>query len=333
VIRPPKGKVIFIAGQCADELGGRPEVGLGNGYLDHIDRRPGGFTMYCSIAQDFTPLQELTDVCNIEALRNSVLHLSVCWISDNDPTPKENNRAITRGAFDQNIDRLGQWCATQQRPILMRIGYEFDRGLPTPDFHYDPAYFAHGFARIVDRLGRAGADNVSTVMASTNFPSLIKPLTPESFSRFYPGDEYVDWLGCSMWNPGDVDKTILSEARRRGKPVLLAETTPVKFNIGQSGYFPFYWGKPVKIRPSDIWDRWHQPMIDFIEVNIDVIGAWHYIAANWAWDVLWNKIPPFVNCDARPWANSQFLEIWNQHMNSSPFLQASEGLFSELGYS
>lgn len=141
-----------------------------------------------------------------------MLHLSVSWISDFGPTTRENNRAITRGAFDDNIDRLGQWCAGQPRPILMRIGYEFDRGIPTPDFHYDPRYFADAFRRIVDRLAIAGARNVSTVMASTNFPSLIKPLTAESFNRYYAGDEYVDWLGCSMWNPTDVDKTMLNEA-------------------------------------------------------------------------------------------------------------------------
>jgi hypothetical protein len=333
VIRPPAGKVLFIAGQGADQLGGRAADGLGNGYLDHMGTKPGGFTLYCSVAADFTPVDELARVCNLEALKNSVLHLSVSWISDFGDTTKDNNRAITKGAFDDNIDRLGQWCAGQRRPILMRIGYEFDRGLPTPDFHYDPLYFADAFRRIVDRLGVAGAQNVSTVMASTNFPSLIKPLTAESFNRFYAGDEYVDWLGCSMWNPTDVDKTMLNESRKRGKPVLLAETTPVKYNIGQSAFFPYYWGKPQIVLARHIWDGWHQPMIDFIKTNIDVIGAWHYIAANWASDVLWKDIPPFVNCDARPWANRQFLDIWNRQMNSPPFMQASERLFEELGYS
>jgi hypothetical protein len=332
-IRPPKGKILFIAGQGGDQLGGRPAEGMGDGYLDHMPIRPGGFTLYCSVAADFTPLDELDGVCQLDALKDSVLHLSVSWISDFSPTTKENNRAITQGAFDANIDRLGQWCAKQRRPILMRIGYEFDRGLPTPDFHYDPVYFADAFRRIVDRLAMAGAQNVSTVMASTNFPSLVKPLTAESFNRFYPGDDYVDWLGCSMWNPADVDKTILNEARRRGKPVLLAETTPVKYNIGQGAHFPYYWGKPQAMSAREIWNKWHQPMIDFIEANSDVIGGWHYIAANWASDTLWKDIPPFVNCDARPWANQEFLEIWNRKMNSPPFLQAFKGLLGELGYS
>ncbi len=107
----------------------------------------------------------------------------------------------------------------------------------------------------------------------------------------------------------------------------------MKFNIGRIAFFPYYWGKPRRASARQIWDGWHQQMIDFIEANIDVIGGWHYIAANWASDVLWKDIPPFVNCDARPWSNRQFLDIWNRHMNSPPFMQASERLFEELGYS
>jgi len=332
-IRPPAGQVLFIAGQGADQLGGRPAEGLGNGYLDNMPTRPGGFTLYCSVASDCTDLNDLARVSDLPALKDSVLHLSVSWISDFSPTSKDNNRAITTGAFDENIDQLADWCRRQPRPILMRIGYEFDRGLPTRDFHYDPAYFAQAFCRIVDRCRAAAADNVSSVLASTNFPSLVPPLTTESFNRFYPGDDYVDWLGCSMWNPTDVDTIILSESRKRGKPVLLAETTPIKYNIGETAHYPFCLGKPRKISAQAIWDGWHQPMIDFIRANIDVIGAWHYIAADWSTDSNWKCIPAFINCDARPWANPQFLQIWNKHMNSAPFLQASESLFRDLGCS
>ncbi|MGD0462641.1 MAG: hypothetical protein ABSB74_09140 [Tepidisphaeraceae bacterium] len=324
--------MLFIAGQGAAQLGGRPAEGLGNGYLDNMPTRPGGFTLYCSVASELD-LAGLSWVCDLPALKDSVLHLSVSWVADFDLSTKDNNRIITTGAFDENIDRLAQWCAAQPRPILMRLGYEFDRGFPIPDFHYDPVYFAHGFRRMVDRLRAAGADNVSTVLASTNFPSLSPALTTEAFNRFYPGDDYADWLGCSMWTPTDVDKIILSEARKRDKPVLLAETTPVKYNITKSAYYPYYLGKSEKVTAQAIWDGWHQPMIDFIQANSDVIGAWHYIAADWSAEPVWKWVPLFVNCDARPWGTPQFLEIWNNRMNSAPFLQTSASLFRDLGYS
>jgi hypothetical protein len=112
----------------------------------------------------------------------------------------------------------------------------------------------------------------------------------------------------------------------------LAETTPVKYNIGKGAYYPNYLGLSEKVSAQTIWDGWHQPMLDFIGANSDVIAGWHYIAADWSADAVWKMAPIFTNCDARPWATPEFLEIWNKHMNRAPFLQASENLFSELGY-
>jgi hypothetical protein len=330
-IRPPKGQVLFIAGQESAHLGGRPDEDLGDGYLDHVAARPGGFTLYSSIAV-MPNFPELGRVSDLPALRDSVLHLSISWVADFDWSTKGNNQAITTGAFDENIRLLAIWCAAQPRPILLRIGYEFDREVPFPNFHYDLAYFAQAFRRIVDRFRAEGAGNVYSVLASTNAPGFSPVLSTETFNRFYPGDDYVDWLGCSMWHPTDVDQVILSEARRRNKPVLLAETTPVKYNIGESAYYPAYMGLSQSLTAQAIWDGWHQPMIDFMRANSDVIAAWHYIAADWAADPNWKWIIPFMNCDARPWATPEFLEIWNRHMNAAPLLQGSASLFRELGY-
>jgi hypothetical protein len=74
-------------------------------------------------------------------------------------------------------------------------------------------------------------------------------------------------------------------------------------------------------------------MIDFIQANSDVIAAWHYIAADWSQDPAWNWLPLASDCDARPWGTPEFLEIWNRHMTAPPMMQASAGLFRELGYS
>jgi len=91
-----------------------------------------------------------------------------------------------------------------------------------------------------------------------------------------------------------VDRVILSEARTRHKPVLLAETTPVKFNIGHGKYYPNYIGQSQQLTPQQIWERWHQPMIDFIDANRDVIAGWHYIAADWAAESPWKWLPMWV---------------------------------------
>ncbi len=331
IFRPPPGKVLFIAGQGGAQVGGRPDLGCGDGYLDHMPLAPGGFTMYCNVDHP-VDLNGLTRYCSTPALRESMLHLSVGWVADFDKRTQRNNQAITTGEFDANIDGLARWCAAQPRPILLRIGYEFDRGVPFPNYHYDPAYFAEGFRRIVDRFRAAGATNVASVLASTNASPYSPSLTVEKFNQFYPGDDYVDWLGCSMWWPDGIDHVILSESRKRNKPVLLAETTPMKWNIGKGLYYPNYLLHSETRTAQQIWDGWHQPMIDFIKANSDVIAAWHYIAADWSKDDQWKWAFTFTNCDARPWASPEFLAIWNERMTQPPFIHASAGLFEQLAY-
>ena len=124
-----------------------------------------------------------------------------------------------------------------------------------------------------------------------------------------------------------MDHVIPGEARRRDQPVLLAETTPVKYNIAKGSYYPRYVGLSRAGGARGIWDGWHRPMMDFIEANSDLIAGWHYIAADWSADPTWRWVPLFANCDGRPWATPQLLVIWNRHVNSGPFLQASANLF------
>src|SRR5687767_7195008 len=51
IIRPLTRQVVFIAGQGARQLGGLPDEGFGDGYLDHMPIAPGGFTLYCDVSE------------------------------------------------------------------------------------------------------------------------------------------------------------------------------------------------------------------------------------------------------------------------------------------
>ena len=75
--------------------------------------------------------------------------------------------------------------------------------------------------------------------------------------------------------------------------MLLTETSPAKFNIGRCAYYPYYLGASKKLTPREIWNGWHQPMIDFIKANIDVIAAWYSIAADWEVESEWNWVCRF----------------------------------------
>jgi hypothetical protein len=335
-LRPPSGSVLLVAGQNESGLGAMAGA---DGYLDHVGVVPGGFTFYVALPDPPPPASNPT-IPGLEdgvglytalpALAHSVLHLSVPWVRDgasaitggaDAATQMAEQQAVLSGAQDPAIDHLARWCAGQSRPILLRLGYEFDR----PDY-YDPSLYAPAYRHIVDRFTALHVANVAFVFASSNLGGAT------DFDTYYPGDDYVDWLGFSMWNPAKPDAVMMTQARQRHKPVLLAETTPITWNIGRGLQTPILGSKGTAVTPAQIWSGWYQPMLSFIAANTDVVAGWHYISENWEADPQWSTDVLFASCDSRPYANAQLLAMWTQAIGRAPFLEASGQLFSTLGW-
>jgi hypothetical protein len=334
--RPPRGSVLLIAGQNALGLGATPGE---DGYLDHVSVVPAGFTFYVGLPDPPPPaanpaIPGLEDGVGLYTalplLDRSVLHLSVPWVKDgasaiaggvDRATQEAEQQAVLSGAQDPAIDHLASWCAAQRRPILLRLGYEFDR-----IDYYDPALYIPAFRHIVSRMRMNDAlDNVAFVFSSTNL------FGTTDFDAYYPGDAYVDWLGFSMWTPTHPDEVMMAEARKRDKPVLLAETTPVSYDIGQGLVTPILSTKGTSVTVDQIWSGWHAPMIAFIVENSDVIAGWHYISEDWRTDPQWGTNILFMDTDSRPYASPAFLARWTAAIQEAPFLNASPDLFAMLG--
>jgi len=332
--RPPAGSVLLIAGQNALGLGGIPGQ---DGYLDHVPIVPAGFTCYVGLPDPPPPASNpaipgLEDGVGVytalPALDASVLHLSVSWVKDGSSairggvdvaTQEAEQQAVLSGAQDPAIDHLAAWCAAQNRPILCRLGYEFDR----PQY-YDPSLYVPCYQHIVDRFRAQNAGNVAFVFASSNLGGAT------DFDQYYPGDDYVDWLGFSMWMPTKPDSVMMSEARQRNKPVLLAETTPITYDIGQGLVTPILTGKPMALTVDQIWQDWYEPIFAFIAANTDVVAALHYISEDWRTDPQWSTNVLFATCDSRPYANPAMLAKWNAAIQTAPFVNASPTLFASL---
>ena len=69
---------------------------------------------------------------------------------------------VIAGQFDYNIEKLAEVFKREDRPIYLRIGYEFDN----PDNHYDPVKYIMAYRYIVDKLHRLGVNNVAYVWHS-----------------------------------------------------------------------------------------------------------------------------------------------------------------------
>lgn len=103
---------------------------------------------------------------------------------------------IINGEMDDNIQTLIQYLesCTASR-IFLRIGYEFDN----PWFGFLPTSYEEAFRKIVLAcrmgLGAASKSKVKFVWHSWAAPrgENIRLID------FYPGDEYVDWIGVSIF--------------------------------------------------------------------------------------------------------------------------------------
>ena len=155
--------------------------------------------------------------CYLENTQNlitkPIVHLSISMEFNSEDK-------IAAGQSDALIKELVDFVAEfSQYPFLIRIGYEFEGSWNG----YDPENFKKAFIHIVDALRAKNLQNYAAVMASASMFASI-----ETWESYYPGDDYVDWVGYSFFNPKASDTApALEFARMHNKPVLIAEASPV----------------------------------------------------------------------------------------------------------
>lgn len=211
---------------------------------------------------------------------------------------------IIDGTYNDNIDKIGEWIKTVNRPVYMRIGYEFD----LPQNKYEPELYREAYRYIVDRW-RASGVKASYVWHSYGFLNAEKPMM-----GWYPGDEYVDWFGFSFFqafNDGNL-KWMTNRAKEHGKPMMLAEATP--FGIGT--------------RQGDgSWRRWFKPFFDAIE-KYDIEAAC-YINSSWEDMPMW-KGQGWG--DARVEEDIVVKEQWLKEISRNRFIRSDMELFKQIGF-
>ena len=140
---------------------------------------------------------------------------------------KPIDKYVTFGEYDKEIDHLVNTLNELDRPILIRIGFEFD----APWNGYTPVYYKQTFIRITTALRKAGV-NVTVWCSAGGETGKFKNLT--YIMSYYPGSEYVDWIGVNLFETKDFTSltqtspltTFLAKADELGKPVLIGESTP-----------------------------------------------------------------------------------------------------------
>ena len=316
---PPHGKVLMFVGQDNKSVGGTQK--WNDGYIDHIGV-PAGITHYVYFTEGKTSKLGYTfDQGHIDGLLTEATWgagpmCMECYLSDD--TFKDtivhlsismefgSEDEIAKGEHDHLIQELAQYLKKYQHmPFLIRIGYEYDGSWND----YDPENFKLAWKRIVDGLQQANVDNFATVLASSR-----RHIPRETWEAYWPGDDYVDWIGYSFWANESPHPVALDIAREKNKPVFIAEATPRGF------FLPL-------LKNGRVWDDWFRIFFDHVEANADVIKAVSYINANWDADPMWDGWG-----DTRIETNPKLMKKWQDLMSDQRYIHQTQGTYNLIRF-
>jgi Glycosyl hydrolase family 26 len=313
---PPAGKVLVFIGQDNASVGGTAKYK--DGYVDHVGV-PAGITHYVYFSEGWTnPFKRTFAKGSVAGLNTETewaagpMHqkayvdspvLDPCLMHVSISMEGNREDKVADGSLDHLIAEFVKFIADHpEHPFLIRIGYEFDG----PWNKYDPENFKKAFIRIVDALRAKKLTNFATVMASSGMEK------PGRWEKYWPGDDYVDWVGYSYWGGGG--SQALAFARKVRKPVFIAESTPKKNFFDKGDH-------------EKIWNGWFEKFFRHINANIDVIRAVSYINSDWDSLDMWDN-----------WGRTQIekapliKERWLQRMAEDRYVNADDNPFKLIGF-
>ena len=363
---PPEGRILSIIGQDLEAVrdytaAGKYPVpgGITNYFSLYLVRDPEKAYAGIGLDNDLNPVDVEADWWGsgphsswkaAREFEGSVLAIGL------DLTEKYAENGLARlvaGEFDPEIDKLGGFLKKVGKPVFLRIGYEFD-GVWNEGYH-NAAKYTDAWRRIVDRLREQKVDNVAYVWQGSSSPAddAIEGFFEPDLAQWYPGDKYVDWIGCSWFllleEAGTHEQVhttqrqlldqLLAFARKHNKPMMIAEAAPqgyfiekkINANIADVVDGPAGEGVVDK-RPEEIWNEWFVPFFAFVHENADVIRAVAYINCYWDQQPMWG--PPYDSGlwgDSRVQADPLISERWLGEMKRTAWLHGGPSLFTRLG--
>ena len=266
----PNGATVYVAG-----IEGAP-ADTTNGELNFFETLPaydGANGAKVAVAVGFYISDEWND-CSNQPLRAIIGGAKAVELSGNPGAGDDVGEIADPNSvsFQWNwaIRRMVRHFRDDNRPVFLRIGYEFDG----PWNCYNQDFYKEAFIRIKDIINEEGATNVATVWQSATYPDngdtnfsfdpFASPANPgqtprKHYDSWYPvradgTDDVVDWIGISyfagsnyqnfQWScqdpskpwtvpegsPRELQDVLVQIAKERGKPVIVAESAPQGFD-------------------------------------------------------------------------------------------------------
>ena len=123
------------------------------------------------------------------------------WLNSFELEPQNNKHVyelISEGYFDGYITAFAEKLKNVERPIFLRFAHEFDN--PFYPWHINtdsaPNKFKKAWIHTYEIFKKNGARNVIWIW---------NPWKSQNITSFYPGREYVDWIGVNILNYGKLN--------------------------------------------------------------------------------------------------------------------------------
>lgn len=299
---PQNGERILILGQDLGAVGGLSTHM--DGYIDNLNQIPAGVTTYTNIPS-LGGLQNYTnwgsgDV-NAQAYIDDSKFENTCLAIGLFINGELRN--IRDGFWNHQIRILARWIKDTDRPVFLRIGYEFDG----PWNGLNPDEYVDAWKQIVKVFDWEEVRNVAYVWQSAG-------INTNNIERWYPGDQFVNWVGYSHFDGPDHGRVMRAFAAEHGKPIMIAEAAPRRNLRTGDG-------------PTE-WRNWFEPLFNTIENN-DQIKALAYINTNWDEQPMWRGQGWG---DSRVEVNQYIKEQWLDQVNDERWLKSSDDLLEQLQY-
>ena len=225
---PPTGHALLLVGEDAESV---------DAYFDSTVTAPGGVAV--NISLDLQDIEDLNYLA--EKYPKSTLSVGVDL--------KDSINDIAAGSAESKIDALLDMLAAYNRPVFLRLGYEFDDA---------PDAYASAWKKFHERIQAKGSTNVALVWQSNSCEE-------SNLADWYPGDELVDWVGAS-YECADV---AIEFAREHYKPVMLEAASDGDWDAWFAPFFKFVVDNNDVVRAVTYINTGESQLL-----NTDTIKSW-----------------------------------------------------------
>lgn len=144
---------------------------------------------------------------------------------------------IIDGKFDEYITKYAQDVKFYKKPLIIRFAHEMNGNwYPWGSTFNKPEEYVLAWRHVHEIFDSVGATNVTWVWSPNEIYFESRVPYAHQIELFYPGDDYVDWVGFSAFNwagtyKNNVSKTpemlygnTVAKLKALNKPIILTET-------------------------------------------------------------------------------------------------------------